>query len=133
MNGCIGTNSEVVPTNSPQLTVYSRANVSRILSSSSRLCVRNVVEDERGAEPLLEIDTHGQVTCLRFMDGRLYAGLVDGRLVIYNRDRGSSLIWSGVVAQGGGQLDLIPTKRKRFIRLPKLFCLVKIKSLVPTL
>ena len=39
-------------------------------------------------EPLLVMDTDGEVTCLRFMDNRLYAGLADGRLAIYNRDKG---------------------------------------------
>ncbi len=60
-----------------------------------RMVVHLVVEEER-VDPQLTFDTPGRVTCLRYLNGLLFAGLDDGRLAIYRRDQGEG-------CRGGGE------------------------------
>ena len=52
-----------------------------------RICVHHVCDEERH-EPQLTFDTDGRVTCMKYLNGLLYAGMEDGRLAIYRRDQG---------------------------------------------
>ena len=49
--------------------------------------MHHVCDDERH-EPQLTFDTDGRVTCMKYLNGLLYAGMEDGRLAIYRRDQG---------------------------------------------
>lgn len=49
--------------------------------------MQNVVEEIRKG-PFLTLNTPSLVTCLSYLDNRLYAGLQSGDLIIYSRDSG---------------------------------------------
>ena len=49
--------------------------------------VRSVCEEERG-DPLLTFPVENQVTCMQYLDGRLFLGLSNGCLDIFSRDQG---------------------------------------------
>ena len=59
-----------------------------MLWSVSRIVVHAVVTEQRD-KPLQVLGTEAKVLSLRYLDGRMYAGLKNGSLLIYSRGEGT--------------------------------------------
>ena len=43
-------------------------------------------DDRTGKKPTIKVDA--KVSCLKYLDGRVYIGLKNGMLLVYSRDQG---------------------------------------------
>ena len=59
-----------------------------MLWSVCRIVVHAVVAEQRD-KPLQVLGTDAKVLCLKYLDGRMYAGLKNGTLLIYSRGEGT--------------------------------------------
>ena len=50
--------------------------------------IRSVVEENR-SEPIAAVCLDAGITCLRYLDARMFVGIDTGYVVIYSRDAGS--------------------------------------------
>jgi len=57
----------------------------------NRILICPVVEEDRSAKKL-SIKVDAKVSCMKYLDGRMYVGLKTGTLLIYSRDKGLYLL-----------------------------------------